>query len=588
MNPRRIRFGLAACFVIAALSMRPSAATPTSVTFPLQASANGHYLVDAHGAPFRVHGEASWDAHLNFNLTALRAYLDDRHSKGFNALFTYTTNPVAYYAGSVAPWAEQLGGPAAGTAALPFTTNVSGGTWDGDPTFAHHDASFATPNDAYFAWLAQFIDEANARGMVVMLVPMYLGYGLGDHDGWYKTLTQPANTQAVCFSFGQYLANGHGAFTGLKNRANIVWIEGGDTLPPNGSEGALRALKILEGMQAAGDTHLQASHWQHDYLPSDQTDFAPHLDANTVYSHGPYPTPGPTYMVSRLLYASTPARPAWLIETNYWGDHGATRAQLRYFSWGSALSAIGGTTFGFGPLWGFATSADGSTGTPSGGVSTAWHAGTNFDLNSYVSKSGRWYRAIVAGTSGSTGPIGTGAVIPDGSVQWTYAASGGIEALYDEPGVRDFAIMGGLLDALPWHQLVPSALDGMPTLIATNPGTYGSWSSGGSANGGMDWIVSAATRDGHLLLAYVPDAHTGSFGVTMSALSGSARARWFDPSTGTYTAIGTFAKSGLRDFTPPGVNGSGEHDWVLVLDVGDSDVVFDDGFEVSTATYLHR
>jgi hypothetical protein len=28
--------------------------------------------------------------------------------------------------------------------------------------------------------------------MVVMLVPMYLGYGLGNHDGWYQTLTQPA------------------------------------------------------------------------------------------------------------------------------------------------------------------------------------------------------------------------------------------------------------------------------------------------------------------------------------------------------------------------------------------------------------
>jgi hypothetical protein len=122
MNARRIRLVLAACFAIAGFSTQPSAAAPASVTFPLQASANGHYFVDAHGVPFRVQGDASWDAHLNFNLTALRAYLDDRHSKGFNALFTYTTNPVAYYAGSVAPWAEQLGGPGAGTAALPFTT----------------------------------------------------------------------------------------------------------------------------------------------------------------------------------------------------------------------------------------------------------------------------------------------------------------------------------------------------------------------------------------------------------------------------------------------------------------------------------
>jgi hypothetical protein len=230
-------------------------------------------------------------------------------------------------------------------------------------------------------------------------------------------------------------------------------------------------------------------------------------------------------------------------------------------------------------IWGFATSPDGSTGTPSGGSTTAWQAGTNFDLNSYVSKSGRWYRAIVGGTSGTTGPSGTGAVISDGSVQWTYAASGGIEALYDEPGVTDFARMGAFLDALPWHQLVPSALNGTATLIATNPGTYGTWSSGGSANGGMDWIVSAATQDGHLLVAYVPDAHTGSFGVTMSALSGNAHARWFDPSTGAYTAIGSFASSGAQDFTPPATNGSSDQDWVLVLDVGDADFIFASGFE---------
>jgi hypothetical protein len=39
------------------------------------------------------------------------------------------------------------------------------------------------------------------------------------------------------------------------------------------------------------------------------------------------------------------------LETTYWGEHGATRAQVRYFQWASALSAIGGTTSGFGPNW---------------------------------------------------------------------------------------------------------------------------------------------------------------------------------------------------------------------------------------------
>src|SRR5512141_799051 len=68
-----------------------------STAFPLQASANGRYLVDQNGVPFRIQGEASWDAHINLNLTDLRAYLDDRQTKHFNALFTYIANPVAYY-----------------------------------------------------------------------------------------------------------------------------------------------------------------------------------------------------------------------------------------------------------------------------------------------------------------------------------------------------------------------------------------------------------------------------------------------------------------------------------------------------------
>src|SRR5690242_15477048 len=117
-----------------------AASTPGATAFPLQPSANGRYLIDQNGTPFRVHGEASWDAHINLNLTELRAYLDDRQAKGINALFTYATNPSAYYAGSSAPWAVQLGGTGAGVAALPFTKNASGGTWNGDPTFANRDA----------------------------------------------------------------------------------------------------------------------------------------------------------------------------------------------------------------------------------------------------------------------------------------------------------------------------------------------------------------------------------------------------------------------------------------------------------------
>ena len=55
------------------------------------------------------------------------------------------------------------------------------------------------------------------------------------------------------------------------------------------------------------------------------------------------------------------------------------------------------------------------------------------------------------------------------------------------------------------------------------------------------------------------------FTVRMNAITGSrVKAWWFNPRTGAATAIGTFANTGERAFTPPD---RGEMlDWVLVLD----------------------
>jgi hypothetical protein len=57
--------------------------------------------------------------------------------------------------------------------------------------------------------------------------------------------------------------------------------------------------------------------------------------------------------------------------------------------------------------------------------------------------------------------------------------------------------------------------------------------------------------------------------VGMSRLSGPARARWYNPTSGTFTDIANspLANSGSRDFTTPGDNGTGANDWVLILEV---------------------
>jgi hypothetical protein len=549
-------------------------------TFPLSVSSNSRYLVDVNGKPFRIQGDAMWDAPFNLTLADLRTYLDDRQAKGFNAMLTYVSTPAAYFVGSNAPWALQLGGSAAGVSALPFLKNISGGTWDGDPTFANFDADFSQPNDAFFAWMAQVADEAAMRGMVLLLFPAYLGFNNGANDGWYQTLTNAGNTTTVCSNFGQYLANGHGVFTGFKDRPNIIWVAGGDMLPTNGSAGALRMKAILTGLQAAGDTHLITAHWRSDYLTRDQTDMASLINVQASYTHGNYPTAGPTYAEGRALYSATPTLPTFLIETNYWGDYGATPAQHRYFQWGAALSNVGGTTFGFTPFWGFAVSPDGSTAvgntTPTSWQASFSYATTNKPKgpNTYVSASGNWYRLTAnPGTSGSTKPSGT-TTFNDNGITWTYvAAATSVLTLLNETPELDMQRLGTFLDSVSWQNLVPSGLGGNSTLITAGGGTAASWSDGTFASGGMDWVVSSSTPDGTLLVAYVPDAHSGSVTIDMSVMSGSTRARWFDPTDGTYTAISTgLSNSGTHAFTVPGTNTGGAADWLLVLDSTDANV----------------
>ena len=123
-------------------------------------------------------------------------------------------------------------------------------------------------------------------------------------------------------------------------------------------------------------------------------------------------------------------------------------------------------------------------------------------------------------------------------------------------GAQDMARLNAFIGSIPWYNLVPSGLGGMRTLVTA----------GGSSPSASDYVAAAATPDGTLLVAYIPPAHTGSITVDMAAMSGPANARWFDPTSGTYTNAGTgLDNSGSRVFTPPGSNGTGFRDWVLLL-----------------------
>src|SRR5262249_57918630 len=78
-----------------------------------------------------------------------------------------------------------------------------------------------------------------------------------------------------------------------------------------------------------------------------------------------------------------------------------------------------------------------------------------------------------------------------------------------------------------------------------------------------------ARPGGVAVVAYMPTVRTIT--VDMSTLAGAATARWYDPTTAAFTTVpgSPIANAGAMNFTPPGPNGDGAGDWVLVLEAGE-------------------
>jgi Protein of unknown function (DUF4038)/Putative collagen-binding domain of a collagenase len=139
-------------------------------------------------------------------------------------------------------------------------------------------------------------------------------------------------------------------------------------------------------------------------------------------------------------------------------------------------------------------------------------------------------------------------------------------ASLDSNGAHDVTRLATLWAGLAWWQLVPSGTSfpfaGRVLVVA------GADSSEGGA------ISAAQTTDGRLLLVYVPSTGAGrqSFTVDPRSMVSPARARWWDPTAGTFTSASpaTVANTDVQAFTTPGANSAGQNDWVLVLDVTSS------------------
>jgi len=127
----------------------------------------------------------------------------------------------------------------------------------------------------------------------------------------------------------------------------------------------------------------------------------------------------------------------------------------------------------------------------------------------------------------------------------------------DTIGIRQLSYIKQLFGSRKWYDLVP---DHAHEVLIRG---FGHYSKDDSITTDT-YATAASTTDGTLAMAYLPDIRKVT--IDLSKLSGQVAARWFDPSNAAFTDIGSFANTGTQAFTPPGNNGDGDGDWVLVLE----------------------
>jgi hypothetical protein len=122
----------------------------------------------------------------------------------------------------------------------------------------------------------------------------------------------------------------------------------------------------------------------------------------------------------------------------------------------------------------------------------------------------------------------------------------------ESPGVRQMVFWRQFFQTVPWHRLVP---DLQHTLLVEG---YGA---------GRDTATTASLPDGSLAVSYLPSARPAT--VDMSRFSGPVRARWFDPTDGTYkpAAEELIPNRGTHNFRTPSENYALSSDFVLRLEV---------------------
>jgi prepilin-type processing-associated H-X9-DG protein len=488
--------------------LRSRAPLGAGTTFPLQPSSNGRYLVDQGGVPFFIVGDSAQGLFTRLSLADAATYMDARKAQGFNTLLVEMLSHQAQI-----PTV-----PRSANGFLPFLNKAGGGSYDGTAGTADFWGNGGSSiNLPYWNYIDSIMDLAAQRGMLLVLYELPWGFDGSPQQGWWSDLIDSANTKSNCQAFGAWLGARY------KGRSNILWLDGSDDAgdatpqPPDNTDGITRGLAIAQGMKAAGAVQLRSGDWRAPSLSTDETAFASIMQVNGVYTYGGlFPQTLPlennglhTYLEARTGYEYVPT-------STTQGPLGSVRVP----------QAI--------PSFLKETAYEHSSFAPGDPVSV---------------RKAEWWALLSGGTAG---------LLYGDEQVWPFADGSWQPALQDESAL-DMQRLASLMTSIAGYKVVPSELAGISRLVT---------SANGSQSGEPDnYVAAAQSPDGTLFLAYVPPFGNATQSLTadLRGLSATTHARWWDPTSGSFTQIGDFSNTGMQSFTTPGTRPDRSNDWLLVI-----------------------
>ena len=286
--------------------------------FPIRLSANRRYLVDRLGVPFLMKEISAWGLIQSMPESEAGEFMDAVKAKGFNTLLVSVISNDRRFAGLPPTWSS----------IFPFLRH-----WD-----------FSSFNQAYFEHVDRVLRMAQSKGLLVALVPCYLGFPGDATQGWADAIRHPENNLSKSLAYGRFIGKRYRSFS------NIMWVAGGD----NSAQGDLRPhlRNVLQGIRQYSfqlwTGHFDASSGH--IFSTDNKDFASYMDVDGLYAwtEAELGDRGPQYKLELERYGQ--GKPIMQLDQSYeedkpYFDDNLDPQWIRRKNYDGLLSGCTGTSF---------------------------------------------------------------------------------------------------------------------------------------------------------------------------------------------------------------------------------------------------